>query len=301
MSNSNLKSVKTGRAVTLLGVVVNGVLIVLKFLTGILGNSQALIADAVHSISDLFTDAVVLFGLRVGRKPPDMDHHFGHARIETIASSIVGMALVVTALYLAYEATLNLYLNNEYHPTILAMVGAGASILLKESLYHYTVYTGKRINSQLIIANAWHHRSDALSSVAVLIGVAGAQIKPSWRILDGIAVLIVSFFIVKVGFDILKKTFQEISDAAPPQEVLEKIKECSIAVDGVIETHDLRVRIFGGLYQMEIHISVDGELSVDEGHHISKEVENCLIREFDNIDKVIIHVDPVKERKIPSE
>lgn len=285
-------SAKDGRSVTIVGIMVNCLLIVLKFLTGIYGHSQALVADAVHSFSDLFTDAVVLFGLHVGRRPPDEDHHFGHGRIETMASALIGIALTLTGVYIGYNAGKDIYLHNEFHPTPLALVGAILSIGCKEALYHYTVFIGKRINSRLIIANAWHHRSDSLSSVAVLIGVAGAQIRPSWHILDGFAALIVSLFIIKVGLDILKMTFREISDAAPPADVMDKIRECSLAVKGVIDAHDLRARSLAGRYHMEIHIVVDGSLSVVEGHRIAKEVECCLHEEIKDVDKVIVHVDP---------
>ncbi len=292
-------SAKAGRSVTLVGALVNAILILLKLFAGILGHSQALIADAVHSISDLFTDVVVLLGLRVGRKAPDEEHPFGHARIETLASAIVGMALIGTALYLGIESALNIYRHTEYHPTNLALFGAGVSIALKEALYHYTVYVGRRLKNQLIIANAWHHRSDSLSSVAVFAGVMGALIKPSWHILDSFAALLVSFFIVKVGLEILKNSLREFTDTAPPPEIMKKISNCTRSVDGVKEMHDLRVRVSGGLYQMETHIVVDGNLTVTEGHRIAKEVERCLEEKVEDLDRVIVHVDPVIEEKKP--
>ncbi len=286
------KTVKSGIYVTVTGIVVNTFLILFKVLAGIFGHSHALIIDAVHSVSDLFTDVVVLFGLRIGRKAPDEKHHFGHARLETMASAIVGLALLLTALYLGIDSALNIYNHVEYHPTGLALLGAGISILLKEALYHYTVRTGRKLKSQLIIANAWHHRSDALSSVAVLIGVAGAIINPSWHVLDSFAGLLVSFFIVKVGLEILGRSLREFTDASPPQEELEKINACAKSVEGVLDIHDLKARMTAGLYQMEIHIVVDGRLSVIEGHRIAKEVEACLFSEVEKIAKVIIHVDP---------
>jgi cation diffusion facilitator family transporter len=296
MNEALISSVKQGRKVTLIGFIANALLIVLKFLTGIFGGSQALIADAIHSISDLFTDAVVLFGIKIGRKPPDKEHHFGHARIETLASAIVGLALIVTAVYLGIEAALNIYRNTEYHPTGVALIGAGMSIAVKEALYRYTVIVGRRIKSQLIVANAWHHRSDALSSVAVLLGVAGTLINPSWHILDAYAALIVSFFIVKVGLDILRKTLREFTDTAPRPEIMEKLMQLSRAVEGVMDAHDLRVRTSGGFYQAEIHIVVDGQLTVIEGHRIAKTVERSLAEEMEELDRVIVHVDPVVER-----
>jgi cation diffusion facilitator family transporter len=293
MTMREIKSMSSARSVTLAGIVVNGLLIVLKMLAGVYGHSQALVADAVHSVSDLFTDVVVLFGLRMGQKPPDGDHHFGHGRIETLASATIGLALLGTAVYLGAGAVVNIYRHTEYHPTFLAIAGAGVSIIFKELLYQYSVYVGKRLESQLLIANAWHHRSDALSSVAVLIGVTGARINPSWHILDAVATLVVSFFIIKVGTDILRNTLREISDAAPPPEVLQKIKTCSLSVDGVIDTHDLRVRSLAGQYQMEIHIVVDGGQTVAQGHDIAKSVESCISEEVRGVNKVIVHVDPL--------
>jgi cation diffusion facilitator family transporter len=297
MPESMETSAPTGKKVTIIGVLVNTFLIVLKLIAGIFGSSQALIADAVHSFSDLFTDVVVLVGLKISHKPPDKTHHFGHARIETLASTIVGMALIGTALYIGISASLTIYRHTEYHPTILALFGAGVSIALKEVLYHYTIRTGRRIKSQLIVANAWHHRSDVLSSVAVFIGVAGTQINPSWHILDSYAALLVSFFIVKVGLEILRDALREFTDTAPQPEIIGKIQQCALSVNGVLDTHDLRVRTSGGLFQMEIHIVVDGQLTVLEGHKISKAVEGCLSEDVGNFSSITIHVDPEIEKR----
>jgi cation diffusion facilitator family transporter len=295
MPESNSTSASAGRKVTLVGVLVNTFLILIKLVTGIFGSSQALIADAVHSFSDLFTDVVVLIGLKISSKPPDKTHHFGHARIETLAATIVGMALIGTALYIGIEASLTIYHHTEYHPTTLALFGAGVSIVFKEALYHYTIRTGRRIKSQLIVANAWHHRSDAFSSVAVLIGVTGTLINPSWHILDAFAALLVSFFVVKIGLDILRDALREFTDTAPQPEIIGKINQCALSVNGVVDIHDLRVRTSGGFYQMEIHIVVDGQLTVLEGHKIAKTVEGCLVEDVGNFDRIIIHVDPEVE------
>ncbi len=292
MPASATNSARDGRLVTLVGASVNALLILLKFMAGVFGMSQALIADAVHSISDLFTDAVVLFGIWIGKKEPDEGHPFGHARIETLASSIVGFALLVTALYLGIRSALGIYSHTEYQPRLFALLVAAASVVSKEVLYQYTVRTGRRLRSQLIVANAWHHRSDALSSIAVLLGVAGARIRPSWHILDSFAALIVSFFIIKVGLEIIGRTLREFIDAAPPPGILESIRQCTLSIEGVLDTHDLRVRTSGGLYQIETHIVVDGSLTVRESHKIAKEVEKCLGEELDDFASVIIHVDP---------
>jgi len=165
-------------------------------------------------------------------------------------------------------------------------------VVLKEVLYQYTVRTGRRINSRLLVANAWHHRSDALSSVAVLVGVAGTQIQPSWYFLDAFAALLVSFFIVKVGLEILKEALYEFTDTAPKPEVIDQIRNCALAVNGVSATHDLKVRTSGGRYQMEIHIVVDGRLTVLDGHKLAKAVEKCLSEDVGNFDRITVHVDP---------
>jgi len=213
-----------GKRITWVGIAANALLIAMKFAAGGLGHSQALIADAVHSISDFFTDFVVLLGLRFGRKPPDETHHFGHGRIETIASAVVGVALIVVAVFIGVSATWNIYHHVERRPTWIAIAAAAISIVVKEILYRYTVIVGRRIRSQAVIANAWHHRSDALSSVAVLIGVTGAQIRPGWHILDAYAALLVSFFIVKVGIDVLGGAMREFADTAPKPEMIERIR-----------------------------------------------------------------------------
>ena len=292
MDDSKTLEARTGRKVTLIGAMVNIILILLKLFTGIIGHSQALIVDAIHSISDLFTDAIVLIGLQIGRKAPDEDHPFGHARIETLVSAIIGLALIGTAIYLGVKSAFNIYQQTEYHPTTLAVIGAAISVAFKEVLYHYTIRTGRRIKSQLIVANAWHQRTDALSSVAVLLGVLGARIKPSWHVLDAFAALLVSFFIVKVGLDILRNSLREFTDTAPNPEVLNEIRQHILSVEGVLDMHDLRVRTSGGLYQTEIHIDVDQELTVKEGHKIARAVERCLEEKVEDLDSVIVHVDP---------
>jgi cation diffusion facilitator family transporter len=297
MDDLKTSEARTGKRVTLIGALVNIILILLKLFAGIIGHSQALIVDAVHSISDLFTDAMVLIGLQLGRKAPDEDHPFGHARIETLVSALIGLALIGTAIYLGMKSAFNLYQHNEYHPTNLALIGAAISVALKEGLYHYTVRTGRRIKSQLLVVNAWHHRSDALSSVAVLLGVAGARIKPSWHVLDAFAALLVSFFIVKVGLDIIRKSLREFTDTAPPPEILSEIRQHIRRVDGVLDMHDLRVRTSGGLYQTDVHIDVDRDLTVKEGHRIARAVERYLEEKVENLHSVIVHVDPALSNK----
>jgi cation diffusion facilitator family transporter len=286
---------RQGRRITIVGAGVNLFLILIKFGAGVLGHSQALIADAVHSISDLFTDAVVLLGIKIGRMAPDEKHPFGHGRFETLASAVVSLTLVGLAVYLGIEAVLNIIDHTEYHPTWLALGAALLSIILKEGIYRYTVKVGRRIKSQALIANAWHHRSDALSSVAVLIGVTGALIRPSWYILDSYAVLIVSFFIIKAGLELLGGAISEFTDTAPKAEVMQRIKNCVQGVRGVEDLHDVKARVSGGRYQLQLHVVVDRTLTVAQGHKISKDVEKCLWDEFEDLGQLIVHVDPTKK------
>ncbi len=292
MYENNENTFKAGRQVTIIGALVNVILIAFKFTGGIFGNSQALIADAVHSISDFFTDLVALIGLKAGRNMADESHPFGHARIETLASALIGLSLVLVAIYLGIKAVVNIYNHVEYNPTWPAIVASGLSVLLKEILFRYTIYIGRRIKSPVIMANAWHHRSDAFSSVAVLIGVAGAQIGPKWHILDAYAALLVSFFIIKIGIDIIFDSARELTDTAPRPEVLKRIKDIVVTVPAVLSFHELKVRTSAGLYQMEIHIVVNANLTVTEGHQIAKEVESRLHENIEELTQIIIHVDP---------
>jgi len=292
MLKTSKESIRAGRSATLIGMLVNTLMIIFKFLGGLFGHSQALIVDAVHSFSDLFTDIVVLFGFNIGRKGADPEHPFGHARFETLSSAGVGLVLIVVAGYLGIDAGLNIYHHTEFHPTLVAMFAAGLSIVLKETLFQYTIHVGRRIKSPVIVANAWHHRSDALSSIAVFAGIIGARINPDWHFLDAYAALIVSLLIIKVGFGTLRRSMRELTDTAPKTEILDKINECACQVNGVINLHDLRVRSSGGLHQMEAHIVVDGMLTVKEGHRIAKEVESCLMAEVEDLGQIIIHIDP---------
>jgi cation diffusion facilitator family transporter len=292
MNQPNQHELSAGKRVTIVGVVVNAVLVVLKLVVGLLGRSQALVADGVHSISDLFTDAVVLVGLHFRGKSPDARHPFGHGRIETMASAVVGLALIGVALLLGLDAGGNIVCGHVVRPDWPPLVVAALSIVLKEALYRYTIRVGRRIHSPVVTANAWHHRSDALSSVAVLLGLIGAQIDASLAVLDPFAAILVSVLILKVGLTTIWGTLKEFTDTAPAAAVTEGIVACARAVPGVADVHDLKVRSAGGEYQMEIHVEVDGDLTVRQGHHIAQEVERCLIDEIDGMGSVIVHIDP---------
>lgn len=284
---------RDGERATWVGAVANAFLIVAKGFAGVWGNSRALVADAIHSLSDLATDAIVLAGLRVGSKGPDADHHFGHARIETLAAAAVGVSLILVAGFLGYRSAWDIYLHVEQHPNWLAVVGAAVSLIVKEALYHYTVRVGRRIRSPAVVANAWHHRSDAFSSVAVLVGVTAAQVRPSWYIVDAVAALLVAVLIANVAISVLLDALREMTDAAPPAGVLAQIRAKILEVEGVQGVHDLKVRSSGGLYQVQVRVVVDSALTVVQGHRVAESVERGLRSGIGEVAEAIVHIDPV--------
>ena len=295
-TDDNQKQLKAGLRVTWFGLAANVVLIVIKFWGGTVGRSQALVADAVHSVSDVFSDIVVLFGLKWGRKVADEEHPYGHARIETISSLVVGFILLVVALGIAYRSVISIYDHDTASPTLLTIYVAALSIVIKEALYWYTVLVGRRIRSIALVGNAWHHRSDALSSVAVLIGVAAAHFNPAWHLADSFAALIVSFFIFKIGGSLTWSAFKELADTAPDKDILQSIEKKASRVLGVRQVHDLKARYSGRDIFVDIHVVVDPKITVRQGHAIAKEVEYCLVKEIRDICRVTIHIDPdVKE------
>ena len=287
--------VRAGERVTWVGAAANLALIAAKIAAGVFGQSQALIADAMHSVSDFVSDAVALLGLRIGRKAPDADHHFGHGRVETLASAAVGVTLVLVAVYLGYDAGLAIVHRHEGLPNAWALFGALLSVAVKEALYHYTMRVGRRLKSPVLQANAWHHRSDALSSAAVIVGVAAALVNPEWAILDAFAALVVSVLIGAVGFGVLWKTLQEMVDAAPRPEVVEGMRASAGDTPGVQGVHDLRVRVVGGLYHVQVHVVVDRDATVVQGHLIANDVSARIGAAFDETGDVIVHVDPSPE------
>ncbi|MEW5736964.1 MAG: cation diffusion facilitator family transporter [Thermodesulfobacteriota bacterium] len=293
------EQLREGYRITVYGVFVNVGLTAVKFVLGFLGRSQALVADAVHSLSDLITDAVVMVGLAAGRRQADDRHHFGHGRMETMAAAFVAVALAVVAVYIGMTAAASIYRHDTNQPSWIALAGAALSILTKEILFQATARVGRRIRSKAVVANAWHHRSDAFSSIAVLLGVGAACIRPDWHILDAYAALLVSVFILKQGISLFLDSFKEFTDTAPEPQVLERINGCICKVKEVINVHDLKVRTSADMIQMQVHIVVDRKLTVAEGHRVAKEVENCLFSDLDNLLEVVVHVDPSPDEKEP--
>lgn len=284
-----------GLRVTWVGLVINCVLVGLKFWGGVVGRSQALIADAVHSLSDLFSDVVVLLGLRWGRKEADDDHPYGHGRIETIASVFVGLTLLAAGIGIAYNAIDSIYAHRTSQPTTIALVMALVSIVSKEWMYWYTVKVGRRIHSPALIGNAWHHRSDAFSSVAVFIGLLATQINPAWHLADAVAALLVSVLILRVGGQLCYRAFRELADTAPEEQILAELQQRAEAVPGVLQVHDLKARHSGPQLLVEMHVVVDGAMTVFDGHEIAREVRLRLLEDMEVVSEVFVHLDPDTE------
>jgi len=281
-----------GLKVTWIGFAANLLLIGIKIVGGIFGRSQALLADAAHSGSDLFSDLVVIFGLKMGRKAADEDHPYGHGRIETLAGLFVGFLLLLIGIWIGYEALQAIYQHRSSTPNLLAVIVAAFSIIVKEVLYWYTIVVGRRIHSPALIANAWHHRSDAFSSVAVLIGVGAAWISPDWHLADAIAALVVAFFLLKVSASLSWTAFKELIDTVPEKGVIDRIRTCASRTKGVRDVHDIRARRSGPNVLIELHVVVDRNITVLQGHAIAKDVERCILGDIPGAAKVTIHVDP---------
>ena len=277
--------------VTLWGVFVNLILSVAKLAGGFFGQSQALIADGLHSLSDLASDAMVFVAARHASEDADEEHPYGHARFETIATVALAVLLAIVGLGIAYDAIVSLVTDEVLEkPDLFTLWIAAFSILSNEGLYHYTKHVGIRIRSKLLLANAWHHRSDAISSIVVLVGIAGTQL--NMPKLDAYAAIIVAIMIARIGFKLGYDSVQELVDASLEPELVDKIRQDILSHEDVLELHMLRTRRLGHHAHVDVHILVSPKLSVSEGHHISETVEKSLKDSYDEINDVTVHIDP---------
>lgn len=257
--------------VTIVGSVVNFLLLVFKFFAGITGHSAAMLADAVHSLSDFITDIVVIVFVRIAGKPEDKGHDYGHGKYETLATAIIGLLLLCVGFGIFWNGASSIYTflqgGQLESPGVVALVAALVSIVSKEILYQYTVIQGKKLNSQAVVANAWHHRSDALSSIGTAIGIGGAiLLGDHWRVLDPIAAVVVSFFIMKVSVQLLIPCVDELLEKSLPDDVEKEIEQTVLSFPGVSQPHHLRTRRIGSYYAIEIHVRMDGKITLEEAH-----------------------------------
>jgi len=283
--------------VTLVGGVVNVVLLLFKFVAGIVGHSAAMVADAVHSLSDFVTDVIVLVFVHISSKPKDKSHDYGHGKYETLAMTLIGVALLIVAIGIIYHGAMEIvaWLNGEQleAPGTLALWAALLSVLLKEGVYQYSMVKARQLNSQVVEANAWHHRSDALSSVGTAIGIGGAIfLGQRWTVLDPIASLVVGAFIVKVAVDLLHRGIDDLMEHSLPEDVEEEILRIVGELKGVVDPHDLRTRKIGNHYAIELHILMDGDITLREAHNKASEVEDLLKARYGEHTHVAVHVEP---------
>lgn len=279
------------RKVTLIGSVIDLVLAILKLIFGYVAHSQALIADGVHSLSDLATDVLVLIAAKHGSREADEEHPYGHGRIETLATVVLGVALIVIAAGLSWDAVDRMFHPEELlQPGIWALVIAGISVISKEWIFHYTMRVAKRLNSTMLKANAWHSRSDAISSIIVVVGVAGTMAGLPY--LDAVAAIGVSLMVAKIGWDLAWHSVHELIDTGLEREKVAAIRKAIKEVDGVKALHMLRTRRMGGEALVDVHILVEPRLSVSEGHYISESVRKRLVEKFDVVQDVLVHIDP---------
>lgn len=285
--------------VTLTGTAVNAVLIVLKFIAGFVGRSSAMVADAVHSLSDFVTDVIVIVFVKIAGKPRDKGHEYGHGKFETFATMIIGFILCMAGLGLMINGielvVHSLHGHTLPKPGMLALVIAIISIISKEWLYRYTTNVGKKVNSQAVIANAWHHRSDAISSVGTLIGISGAIfLGDKWRILDPIAAIVVSLFIIKSGYDIMKPAVADLLEASLPESMENEILKLVKTVPGITYVHNLRTRRIGNDIAVDLHVKMDGHLTLTTAHELATEAENAIKSRFGNNSIINIHMEPLR-------
>jgi cation diffusion facilitator family transporter len=294
MAHVHEHSYEVGEKGAWTGIYSNVILFILKFLAGIFGHSQAMIADSFHTASDAFTSIAVLVGFKIARKPADTEHPFGHGRAESIAAKIVSIIIILVGLKLVHDSAKILILKDFVRPGSIALFAAVASIIVKEVTYRRVLRASKEIGSASLRADAYHHRSDVLSSVAALIGIAGAMM--GWTFLDPLAGILVAGFIIKIGTEVFHMAYDELMDAAPPRGLVTEIEKIVMSTGGVIEVKKVMVRKYGIDLFLEVTIGVDKNKTVREGHFVTTQVEKNICKAMQNVTNVTVHVEPAREK-----
>lgn len=291
--NDKINAVKIINKVAIVTIVVNLILSIGKFVAGIVGNSTAMVSDAVHSASDVLSTFIVLIGARIAVKSEDRDHNYGHDKFENIASIILAMMLFATALALGYagiQSIISATKGEFVKPSYIALVAAIVSIVVKEGMYWYTIYYAKKLDSQALKADAWHHRSDAFSSVASFVGILGAILGA--LVLEGIATLLIAVLIIKVSYDIVKVVIKQLTDHAAPEELVSKIYKTIDEDEDVKNIDVLKTRISGSIIYVDAEIAVDSSLNIVDAHAIAERVHDKIEQDFKEVRHIAIHVNP---------
>ena len=300
MNISNDTKSRAIYSVTIGGGIMNALLVCLKFVAGFYAHSAAMIADATHSLSDFLTDIIVLVFVKVSNKPADEEHVYGHGKYETLATAIIGIALLVVGVLLAIDGVEHIWqvLHGQILPTpgLVALWAALASIAIKELTYQVTIRVGHRYDSSAVIANAWHHRSDALSSIGTALGIGGAILFGNrWTVLDPIAAVVVSCFIIVTALKICKEALSDLLEHSLPEDVISEITHIVYKDPDVSEIHHLRTRRIGSNYAIEMHIRMPGNTPLEEAHQHSIEIENRLKKRFGVHTHIALHMEPLKQ------
>jgi len=285
----------TVRRVTGIGLAANLLLSALKFVAGVVGNSQAVVADAVHSLSDSTTDIAVLIGSHYWSSPPDEDHPHGHGRVETLVTTFIGAVILAAGVGIGWQALTTIHERHSAPPGWIAFWAAMASAVCKQALYRWTAAAGKRIKSTALAANAWHHQLDALSSVPVLIAVGAAIVFPSWTFLDHLGAAVVSVIILRASVVIIWTGLREFVDTGASSAVREKIRAVASENDSVIQVHAMRTRYVNRNLHVDMHVVVDGAITVLEGHDIAQDIEQRLLQRGPDVADVVVHIEPLEE------
>lgn len=295
-TGSNASSVRTIGIVCLL---LNCLLAGIKIACGLAGNSHSVVADGVHTLSDALTDIAVITGTLFWGRPPDRSHPYGHRRIETLVTGLIGAALLLAALGIGWQALQRLHEGPQAPPGMIALGAAILSILVKETMYQWSSAAGKRLKSAALTANAWHQRSDALSSIPVAAAVAINRLAPSLWFLDSVAALLVAVLIAKVSWDICRPALKELMDAGADARLVGHISTLALQVTGVRQVHAVRTRAVAGSMLVDLHVLVDPDLSVHDGHTIAQAVEKRLMEAETDIIDVLVHIEPVETDDVP--
>jgi len=284
---------RKSKIVSWTGIWVNFFLAIFKIFAGIWGRSQAMLSDGFHSLSDIFAGILTLTSVKISQKPVDQDHPYGHGKAESIAALCISFILLGMSIVLSYRALNAIFLKIRIVPGLLPLWAALISILVKELLFRYTYYIGKKFDNLAILANASDHRADAITSVAALIGIAGARL--GYTFLDPLAGFVVALFIFKIGIDILRPALRELMDTSLPEDFIDEIKKLTLSIGGVKKIDDVKTRRLGWRNSIDLSVQIDADLSIEEGHGISNQIEKLLLQKLKNIGNIMIHINPGTE------
>ncbi|MFW6414234.1 MAG: cation diffusion facilitator family transporter [Verrucomicrobiota bacterium] len=297
MSNNNIRINSDDNSFTVIsvGLIGNGILCSVKIAAGIVGNSQAVVADGIHSVSDIATDIALLVGARYWRKPPDSDHPYGHGRLEMLVTLGLALVLAGAGVGLTIRSLATLQAGENIVPGWIAAGAAFVSLVSKEIMFRWTLTRGKAINSPAIKANAWHHRSDAFTSVPALLAVVGARLMPHWWFLDAVGAVVVAAMIFRAAWAIGGDAFQSLMDRSASDKVIGDIQRTACEIEGVEAVHAVRTRNVGRGWSVDLHVLVPGDLSVRRGHEIAEKVQQYLLTDHKNIIDVVVHIEPLDD------